>query len=134
MESILLLIKGCFWLKKTCFSPHLPFQQLCVQSFLFGETSKTIKIYLYISPRRNCTSNAYILIQQKVMQNPQLLIIWIHTNLIPGDSWSLIICLSVNCDLLWTSANEWLVLQFVHSVGSAIRPLSISTDAVLPHT
>lgn len=54
MESILLLIKGCFWLKKTCFSPHLPFQQLCVQTFLFGETSKTIKIYLYISPRRNC--------------------------------------------------------------------------------
>lgn len=53
---------------------------------------------------------------------------------IPGDSWSLTICLSVNCDRLWIRVKQWFVLQLVQSVGSAIRPLSISTDVVREHT
>ena len=47
-----------------------------------------------------------------------------------GLSWSLIICLSQNPDLLWTREKEWLVLQWVQRVGSAIRPRSTSTAAV----
>lgn len=53
---------------------------------------------------------------------------------IPGDSCNLMCCLSLNCDLLWTRAKLWLVLQLVHSVGSAILPRSISLVTVLWHT
>lgn len=48
----------------------------------------------------------------------------------PGDSCSFIICLSVNWDLLCTNVKQWLVLQLEHSVGSVMRPLSISTVVV----
>ena len=49
---------------------------------------------------------------------------------VPGTSWSLTICLSLKSDRLWISWNEWLVWQLRHSVGSAMRPRSISTISV----
>ena len=49
---------------------------------------------------------------------------------IPGDSCSLTICLSVKEDRLCISVMVYLALQCAQTVGSAIRPLSISTVVV----
>ena len=53
---------------------------------------------------------------------------------LPGDSCSLTICLSENCERLWIRAMLCLVWQERHTAGSAIRPLSISTVMVNAQT
>lgn len=60
----------------------------------------------------------------------------VHKNCmpLPGDSCSLIICLSVNWERLWTKVKQWFVLQLVQRVGSVMRPLSISTVVVNEQT
>lgn len=63
-----------------------------------------------------------------------LFILYILQLNLPGDSWSFTICLSVNCERLWTRLKQWLVLQLGHNVGSAMRPRSISTAVVFAQT
>ena len=53
---------------------------------------------------------------------------------LPGDSWSLITCLSVKSDRLWTRVMLWRVWQFEQTVGSAILPRSTATVVVLQQT
>ena len=53
---------------------------------------------------------------------------------LPGDSWSLMSCLSENSERLWMRVKQWLVLQLVHTLGSGMRPRSSSVVVVDLHT
>ena len=47
----------------------------------------------------------------------------------PGDSWSLMICLSMKRDRLWMRRKECVDWQWEHTLGSSNLPLSTSTSS-----